>query len=183
MSNKNRTLKIKKLMHKMVGLILMQILLLVVFGYIIYTNTPPNSNHIHQTIIKVDEIAYHHSFLNGDMLKVTSDNKTFGFPRYPIRRTTDFSIYELYDFISIGDTIEIMYTEEDGLLGNQYTIVNAISNDVPMRSIEVYDSYLRKQRTIGIVIFAVVEVVYLTFSSLYFIYRGIEYKIFGKKKR
>ena len=81
--------------------------------------------------------------------------------------TEEISMTELYEKINVGDTIEITYTERFRILDGWYNlVVDAKDDSNSYVDFDLFNSERQSGQTVTIVLFAVIEVVFLLISGL-----------------
>ena len=137
--------------------LLVQSLILVAFLYIIRSHESVDNNAIVETSIVVEKIEGKQVFLIGYKTIIYSDSKKFTFIKIPILGTEEYSMHQLMETINVGDTLDIKYIEEK----DHNVILDARMNGKILRSIDAYNSFLKSQQRTGIVVFIIVEILFL----------------------
>ncbi len=170
----------KKKMHPKRKLIIKQIILLVTFQLIIIfaalvifpMHSPVDIEEVHEITVEVKEIEYEYQFLNRRMLRIVSDSGIYSFPKMPTLGAEDYSMKELHQRINVGDCLKIKYINSC----SEQQIIDAYKGDEILRSMSSYNSYMARQRNMGIITFILVESIYIISFLLFLLINGKDIK-------
>ena len=159
MRKTNRNIKRLKFFRQLAIFLLIQLTIIALFAYIDHINSDyVNEAELIDAIVVVDEVNYEYVFASGRVFSFRADNIEYHFPKYPIIQTNEYSMKELHDAVAIGDELMIRYIEKP--TGN--IVVEARLNNHILRSVQPYKDFINNQRTNTIVVFAIVEMFFLT---------------------
>ena len=177
MRKTNTNLKRMKIVKQLIVLGVIQVVIIVVFAFILASSATGDVSELKTATITVDKIAYEYEFISGRMFSVFSDSVEYCFPKIPVAGTDEFSMIELRESITIGENLTVEYTEKE----NYNVIIGAYSGNEVLRSAEAYYAFQNNQFIMGIVTFGVVEIIFLAILIFFVFFHQKELKFFTSK--
>ena len=140
-----------------------QCVIFLLFSMIMYMSQPVDKDKVQNSIIVVDDtqfvrVAREYRFI------IFSNGIQYSFSNSP---SSGLSNTELYNTVQIGDEISIQYIEKCGLLGKKNWVLDAQTDTEKLRCIEKYYEDKAKTSILVIVIFALIEILFLTIIFIY----------------
>lgn len=160
MSTKRIKRERKKTAKQVSVFLVIQILILAVFGIIYILDTPFDPSELKHGTITVDRVDYAHRLVEGSVCSLYSGDTEYRFARLPLGEG-EYSLYELYKSIQPGDTVSIIYEERSALLGTMNVILDARSGETVYRSLSYYTRFSDNNTLVGWIIFIIVELLWL----------------------
>ena len=157
MHKSRRNTKKAKYMKHIVVMIVIQIAIVAVFAQIDQINEQIDLRDLKSAEIIVDSTSYNYLFLGGSKFSLSASETCYTFPKFPVSGTSEYSMKQLYEAISPGDSLSIQYIIE----GDQNLILDAELDGTALRSVNVYKQHLEKQRKLTCIIYTIVETVFL----------------------
>ncbi len=156
----------KKLIRNVFISVLIQVLIIVSFVRLFNASQPIDINDTAQTEITVDDI-YTIRVLRENLLFVVADSTYYLFTSRATFK--DFSVHELYNSISEGDHLSLIYYESDSILFKKVnTVVDARTKTETYRSFEEYKKSKQGLDIAVIIVFSVIEVLFCVVAVLFF---------------
>lgn len=155
----------KGLMRALLIFALVQIAIIVLYTYMLNESKPIELERVKQIDITVEEICYK-KVISEYRLDIYSDLKKYSFAS---RGTTkEYSNSELYEIISTGDLLTIVYYEKSSVFGTENRVVEARTKTETYRSFEEYNKG-KNGLSVGVtVLFVMIEIVFWGIFAFYF---------------
>lgn len=174
----------KKLLRTVIALVLIQLLFVFTSIYALICSKPISENDTKQIEIIVDDM-YFVRVPRENWLVVVSDSTKYLFKS----RLTFYecSVDELYESISEGNKLSLKYYEEYNILGKSNLVVDARTETEIYRTIEEYNQNKQGVPVLVIIIFSIIELVFIGIICLYVwlnhnTIKGIYRKVKKRKK-
>ena len=164
-----------KSIRVMLLLVIIQFLIAILFVLFVRGSRQINMNDTKQIDITVDDI-YIIRVAREDQLVVVADSTEYLFEG----RSTfeDHSVHELYDSISKGDNLSLIYYESDRILfKNANVVVDARTETEIYRDFEEYNRGRQGVPIFVVILFSIIE---LFFIGIVFVYVWLHYKTIKK---
>lgn len=162
----------KKLLRTVIVLVLIQLLIIFTFVFMFRNSQQINVNDTKQIDITVNDV-YYFRVLRENWLFVVSDSTEYLFTsRSTIK---EYSVSKLYESIHEGDELFLMYKETYTVLGKVNLVVDARSKTETYRTIEDYNDGKQGIPVFLVVVFSIIEIVFI---GIVFVYAWINYIIF-----
>lgn len=173
----------KRLIRTFIIFVLLQLMIVGAFICCLKASEPIEKQDMKQLDIVVDNVDKVRWGRYSSKIVICSDSEEYFISSH--RTSADYTIGELYETISPGDKLSIIYYERDSIFGQRNWVVDARTTDVVYRSIEgYYDSGQNGAMTRVIVLFAVFEVVFCGALFLFgFFNKNVLYGLKKKLKR
>ena len=158
---------------------IVQIVILIFFLWGIYEAKPINISDCTQDLIYVEDTEYSPAY--GEYKFYIYSNETqYEFANLGV--SGDYTGKELYDEIQPGEILNIIHVKGYGIFGNYNLIVDARNDDTVYLDVEMYNFQKEKAFISIFVIFAIIEILYLSILILSIVlnYKGI--KVVLRKK-
>ena len=167
-----------KIIQHLFVFIIIQLIIVAVF---LFANSVNNVTDvaIYEEIITVEQTEYRQVFISGSQFCFFANGIEYGFPKYPIVGTDEYSMHELNSCINSGDMLSIEYIDRSG----HRTVINAKKDNAVLRSKANYFDYLERQRIAGIVVFIIIELIFIAALTLYCIFNKKMIVQFFKKRK
>ena len=158
------SLSYKKIIRDILLFVLIQALIICVFIFLMSDNQPININETKLVDVIVDDIYCFRVRGENWLCLVADSTKYLFFSRVTF---ADYSVHELYTSISKGDRLSLRYYESNSGLLKSNIVVDARSETEIYRTLEEYNR-ATQEGTIGlIIIFLVVELIFVGVFVLY----------------
>ncbi len=174
----------KKLLRTVIALVLIQLLFIFSSIHMFICSQPISVNDTKQIEITVDDI-YFVRVPRENWLVVVSDSTKYLFKS----RLTfeECSVDELYESISEGNKLSLKYYEEYNILGKFNLVVDARTESEIYRTIEGYNQSKQGVTTLVVIIFSIIELVFIGIICLYVwlnhnTIKGVYQKVKKRKK-
>ncbi len=165
MNKINLSPKQKQTLCSLIIFALMQILIILVFSWLLYKSKPVDLENTKQITITVDNVRYQRGPTEYYFI-IYSDSEKYLFSNYG--RFGEYSNRELYESISIGDRLTLTYYNSSSLLhGNFNSVIEAQSNTEIYRSVEEYTKLTAGISTAVTIPFLIIELVFVGVLILY----------------
>ena len=136
--------------------ILIQLVIVAIFVVVLDESKPIDLQQTRQINITIDDVHYYKT-ISEFRLVVCYNSKKYTFTS---RATVgDYSVRKLYDTISVGDKLSVLYYEKDGIFAKNNIIVDARTETETYRSFENYVKGKRGLSSFVIVVFVISEVI------------------------
>ena len=176
----NSNIRCVKHIRKIIVFLIVQLLIALVFFFIFASVTDIDETKLCSSQIIVDGVEFEYKFMVGEMFRFTSDSVEYVFPKFPILGTDEYSMFELYNTINVGDVVFVEYTQK----GDYNSVIGAAKGEQILRSKTAYLDYLRRQRIVTVVALVVVEVIFVLCLILFVWWNWKDFKrMFRKKKK
>lgn len=176
---KGISLKKKKIIRTLIVFTLIQVFIVFLFIRMLNESKPIDLQHTKQIDITVEEIMYE---------RVISEYRfsiCAGSAKYSFANSGAFSEYssrELYESISVGDQISIIYYEKRNILNKSNWVADARTEAKVYRSFEEYNKHRQGVATIAIIIFSIIELLFIGIVSIYVILNKSVFRKSQKRK-
>ena len=141
-------------------IVLTQIVILLLFLWGIYESKPVKMEDCTSEKIVVEDKEYARKLFGEYNCYVSYLKSDYVFPNLGV--LGDYTSKELYEIIQIGETMEILYTKRLGIWGCQNLILDAESETGEYLDFDLYNQQKGKAFTAMIVIFSIVELIFLS---------------------
>lgn len=162
----------KRLIRSMLILGLVQILIVFTFIRTFSIGQPISVHDTKQTDIIVEDI-YCISLRKEEWLVIIADLEKYLFESHS--KFDEYSINELYESISEGTKLSLMYQETHNIFGRVNLVVDARSETETYRTIEEYNHGRQGVPVFVVILFSIIEII---FVGIIFVYVWINYSIF-----
>ncbi len=154
----------KRILRLVTVLALIQIVIVFTFEHMLIGSRQINVNDTKQIDIIVDDI-YYFRIPRENWLFVVSDSTKYLF----VSRSTleEYSVNELYKFISEGHKLSLRYRETHNILGKVNLVVDARSETETYRSIEEYNHGKQGIPALVTIIFSIIELIFVGIVLMY----------------
>ncbi|MBQ8880514.1 MAG: hypothetical protein IJY69_06725 [Clostridia bacterium] len=153
---------------------LVQLIIGIIFVNMLIGSQKINENDTKQIDITVDDMyKFRVPMAKTYWLVIVSDSSQYLF--HSRSTLKEYSVSELNEAISIGSKLSLMYKEEDGIFGKTNLVVDARDETEIYRTIEEYNRGRQGVSFFVIVIFSIIEVI---FVGIIAIYVWINYNVF-----
>ena len=178
----------KRLIRCIFVFILIQVFIVLLFLRLFGNGQPVKIEETKQADIIVEDI-YLVSFPKDHWLVILADSGKYKFDNHPM--FDKYSLEELKEFISKGDKLKLMYSEEYSIFGKVNLIADMRSETEIYRTIEENNLAFRGVPTIIVILFSVIELIFVGVVLLYFwcqqnitkgLYRKIKKHLSRKQK-
>jgi hypothetical protein len=161
----------------MIVFLLIQAIIISLFILIRHNHTPVENQDLKKAVVVVDNVEYEYQFISHRMFSIYSDSKEYAFPKITIINTSEYSMYQLYKTINIGDSLTIEYIED----GENNKIIGACLNNITLRSVNGYNSFIKTQQVLGVLAFIMVEIIFVVILFLFLLFYRKELNSFFLK--
>ncbi len=172
----------KKLIRMIIIFIILQALIIAVFLFELNGSYPINIQDTEQVDIVVEDIYYYRT-RSGYKLCVVSDSNNYLF----LNRSTfkEYSPSKLYRTISVGDRLSLVcYQTNIAFFGESNIVIEARTETETYRSYEEYLKGMKGAPVANVVIYTVIEVIFVGAVFVYvWINQNIIKEFFKKVKR
>ncbi len=162
----------KKLFRAVILLALIQLVIIFIFVHVLINSKQINVNDTKQIDITVDDV-YYFRVPRENWLFVVSDSTKYLFKGRPTLE--EHSVSELYESISEGDKLFLMYRETYEIIGKVNLVVDARSETEAYRTIEEYNRGKQDVLFIVSIGFSIIEIV---FFGIVLVYVWVSYSTF-----
>ena len=166
MRKTNFNLRRLKFLKRMIVFLLIQAIIISLFILIRHSHTPVENQDLKKAVVVVDNVEYEYKLIGDRMFSIYSDSKEYGFPKIPTINTSEYSMYQLYKTINIGDSLTIEYIED----GENNKIIGACLNNKTLRSVNGYNSFIKTEQVFGVLTFIIVEIVFVVILLLFLLF-------------
>jgi len=154
----------KKLIRIVIVPALIQLVIIFIFAHMLIGSQQINVNDTKQIDITVDDI-YYFRVLRENWLFVVSDSTKYLFKS----RSTfeEYSVNELYESISEGAELSLMYRETHTVLGNVNLVIDARSETKTYRSLEEFNRGKQGVPAFLTIMFSIIELIFVGIVLVY----------------
>lgn len=153
-------------------------LIILVFGFILICSSAPiEADECIQENIIVEDKRFISRIKGGSYIKLYCNEKTYQISILPVGT----AISDVYEMIDIGDRIEILYSSRFVLFRSVNLIVDVKGSSELNLNIHSVNENLRHSQLIGIIVFVVVEVIYVAFVLFVIKFWGTNKKTKSKR--
>ena len=170
-----KTILNKKLLSATLVLILLQAIIVFAFVRLLIGSQKIDISETKQVNVTVGDV-YYSRVPRENRLVIVADGVKYLFQGRPT--VDEYSVYELYNAISIGDRLSIAYYESTNIFFEKVNvIVDARTENEILRSLEAYTRGRQGVPVFVVILFSVIELVLL---GIVFVYVWLNYNIFQK---
>ena len=164
MRKNKRFFQKRKPIRPLLVLVIVQGMIVLLFVSMLNQAYPVDSRDRKRVDIIVDDIYYYRCF-SEDRVRISFDSTqyTFNSPA----TVEEYSCYELYKNISVGDRMTLHYYENKSLFGDRNIVVGAHTETETYRSIEAYNKGKEGLAVVVFIIFLLIELVFCAIAILY----------------
>lgn len=171
----------KKLIFTILLFVFVQLLIAFSFTRLYTDSQQINENDIKQIDIIVDDY-YRYRVLKEEKLVIVADGNEYLFNSHST--FSEYSVYELYNSISEGSSLSLIYYETYEISGRVNLVVDARSENRIYRTIEEYNRGKQGLPVFVVVMFSVIEIIFVGIILVYVWIEGNIFKrIFRKIKK
>ena len=162
----------KKVLRIFTIFVLVQLIIAFIFICMLAESQQINVDDIKQIDITIDDVYYFRVPRN-NWLFIVSDSSKYLFKN---RSTSEeYSVSELYEAISEGSELSLIYQEKDTIFGKTNLIVDARTKTEVYRTLEEYNRAKQGLPLIVIIFFSIIEVI---FVGIFAVYVWINFNVF-----
>lgn len=147
--------------------VIVQVLLIAVFADTIAESRPINTEDTKQVTVTVEETKRISGSKGPKWFIVYSDSDKYYFTEFGI--FGKYSNRELEEQISVGDELTLTYFEHFHILKNRNLVVEASKENQVFRTLEEYNEQYSGVNIAAIIIFVILEILFLVIPILVFI--------------
>lgn len=152
--------------------VLIQVALVLIFGWILYDVRPINLDETKSLELIVENKEYKRVF-NEYRLSIYSDSKEYIFAS--ISRYSGYTKKELYEEINVGDKLSIMTVERHSITGNRLYIVDARTEK---NSYLLFDEYNKSKEIAFIIVLCLSLLIQVLYTIIIVVYVRLKSKNF-----
>lgn len=165
MRKTNRNIKRARFFKIISVFALIQILIVLLIIHCVDITLTKDKDLKKETVI-VEKTYYARELFIGPTFGFTADNEEYLPVRIAIFGTDEYSMQDLNRAIEVGDELTIEYAEKNG----KKIVYSIKEGDKNYRTLNAVDNYLKSNRIVGIVVFSLIELAFLTVLAFYILF-------------
>ena len=162
-----------------IGFGLVQIFIILLFMLCFYSSRPIDIDDCTKSQIAVEDKIYVRN-IHEYTCRIFANGSRYDFPN--IGHFGEYTTKEIYDNIEIGELLDVIVIEKNDLFGKYNLIVEAVNKNDQYLDFELYNVQKEMAFVSVIVLFSVLELVFLVLFGIYNYFKNIsEIKSFFNK--
>ena len=162
--------------------ILIESIIILCFVIAIYQSEPIDINDCTNERIVVNDKQYKYIPMSRKYkCQVVSNGIKYDFPHMGI--SFEYSTRELFETISIGESLDITYTKRYGFWGSYILIIDARNDSNVYLDAAFFNSNKEKALVSFIIIFSIIELIFLFCVAAIILFNCKELKLFSVKRK
>ena len=153
----------QKFIRTIILFLFVQLLIFVAFVFIFNSSKPLDLQNKKNTEVLVEKTEYFN--FREPRFYIYSNSEKYYFPNRGV--LGQYSNYELYQTISVGDKLSLTYVEQNSIFNDKKVVIEASSEMKTYFTIEEFQQLYSGTEVFIVIVFSVLEIGYISIVSVY----------------